>query len=320
MSRQRPQHSDNPRDYLGPRYWPTWLAYGFIWLIAHLPYRLQVWIGEMLGLLMYRLAGSRRRVCQRNIELCFPELSKDQQRKLVRDTFKSNGVGVMEIGLAWCRKPADFKHMVQATGLENLIKAHEQGRGVLLVSAHLSTIEFVGSLMSLLYPIDVTYRAHKNPLFDALMKRGRQRLYGAVVERKEVRRALRRLQEGHVLWYAADQDYGPRHSIFVDFFGIPAASITATSKYAGFNNSLVIFLAHYRNADNSGYHLYFSEPLEDYPTGDDHADVKRINTLIEAAIRKAPEQYIWLHRRFKTRPEGSPDLYSRQLPPSHDRH
>lgn len=310
-------HSDTQRDpalsnFLGPRFWPTWLGYGCIWLIAHLPYRLQVFIGQQLGMLMYHLAKSRRRVCERNIELCFPELSHDEQRRLVKDTFRSNGIGVMEIGLAWCRNPQDFRKMVKTSGLENLIRAHEQGKGVLLVSAHFSTLEFAGSLLSLVYPIDVTYRYHKNPLFDALMKRGRQRLYGDVIERKEVRRAMRRLRQGHVLWYAADQDYGPRHSIFVDFFGIPAASITATSKYAGFNNSPVIFLSHYRNPDLSGYHLHFSEPLQGYPTGDDHTDVKRINTLIEAAIRKAPEQYIWLHRRFKTRPPGSPDLYRKK--------
>ncbi len=309
MSTNEKPASRKLSSFLGPRFWPTWLGYGFIWLVAHLPYRVQVVIGESLGQLMYYLARSRRRVCERNIELCFPELDAAGQHKLVRDTFRSNGIGVMEIGLSWCREPEDFRHMVQATGLENLAKAHESGRGVLLVSAHFSTIEFVGSLLSLLYPFDVTYRAHKNPLFDTLMKRGRERRYGAVIERKEVRRVLRRLQQGNVVWYAADQDYGPRHSIFVDFFGIPAASITATSKFAGFNKSPVVFLSHYRNPDNNGYHLYFSEPLEGYPTGDDHSDVKRINTLIEAAIRHAPEQYIWLHRRFKTRPPGSADLY-----------
>jgi len=127
-----------------------------------------------------------------------------------------------------------------------------------------------------------------------------------------VRAALRRLKEGNVLWYAADQDYGPKHSIFADFFGIPAASITATTKFAGFNNSRVVFMSHYRKEDNSGYHLYFSEPLEHYPTGNDVQDVARINGYIEAAIRKAPDQYIWLHRRFKTRPPGEPDLYKKR--------
>jgi Kdo2-lipid IVA lauroyltransferase/acyltransferase len=301
--------SRNLADYLGPRHWPTWVGYGFIWCIAQLPFAWQMAIGRAIGLLSYRIARSRRHVCEVNIALCFPELTATEQKKLVRDTFISSGIGVMEIGLAWCRNPQDFKDKVSATGLEKLVKAHEQGRGVLLVSAHFSTIEFAGSLLALLHPIDVTYRYHKNPLFDTLMKRGRERLYGAVIERKEVRTTLRRLKEGHVVWYAADQDYGRKHSVFVDFFGVPAASITATSKFASFNKSPVVFLAHYRNADNSGYHFYFSDPLENYPTGDEHQDVLRINQLIEEAIRRAPEQYIWLHRRFKTRPEGMDDPY-----------
>ena len=296
-------------DYLGPRYWPTWIGFAFVWLIARLPYRLQVFIGAQLGLLMYHLARSRRHTCQRNIELCFPELSPPEQRQLVRETFRSNGIGVMEVGMAWTRKPEVFRPMLHIEGLDNLLAAKAQGRGVLLVSAHFCTIEIAGSLMSLCETIDVTYRKHKNRLFDLLMKRGRQRLYGEVIERKEVRKTLRRLKEGNIVWYAADQDYGPRHSIFVDFFGIPAASITATSKFAGYNNSPVVFVAHYRNPALDGYSLHFSEALQGYPTGDEHTDVKRINELIEAAIRKAPEQYIWLHRRFKTRPPGAPDLY-----------
>lgn len=309
----RPAHQDaKPGDFLAPRYWPTWLGYGFIWCIARLPFSWQMAIGRTLGLISYRVARSRRHICEVNIALCFPELTAAEQQKLVRDTFISNGIGVMEIGLAWCRNPEDFRDRVVATGLENLVAAQAQGRGVLLVSAHFSTIEFVGSLMSLLHPFDVTYRYHKNPLFDALMKRGRQRLYGAVIERREVRHALRRLKEGHVVWYAADQDYGAKYSVFVDFFGIKAATITATQKFASFNNSPVIFLSHYRNPDNASYHLYFSEPLADYPSGDEHTDARRINELIEEAILKEPSQYIWLHRRFKSRPPGMPDLYRRK--------
>jgi Kdo2-lipid IVA lauroyltransferase/acyltransferase len=303
------QHSDNPRDFLGPRYWPTWTGYGLIWLIARLPYRVQVLIGQQIGNLMYYLAHSRRKVCSRNIELCFPELTAKQRRQLVRDTFRANGVGVMEIGLSWTRNPEDFRGMLEVTGLEHLERAQQQGRGVLLVAAHFCTLEMAGTLLSLIYPFDVTYRRHKNPLFDALMSRGRKRLYGEVIERKEVRKAFKRLKQGHVVWYAADQDYGPRHSIFVDFFGIPAASITATSSFAAYNNSPVVFISHYRKRDHSGYTMHFSEQLAGYPTGNDHEDVLRINQIIEQAIRVAPEQYIWLHRRFKTRPPGTPDLY-----------
>lgn len=308
------QHSENLKDFLAPRHWPTWLAYACIWSLAQLPFRWQMQIGRLLGLLMYHLARSRRHICEVNIAICFPELNKAEQQKLVRDTFISNGIGVMEIGLGWCRKASDFREKAQVNGLENLQAAKAQGRGVLLVSAHFSTIEFVGSLLSLHARFSVTYRMHKNPLFDTLMKRGRQRNIDQVIERKEVRKAFRQLQKGEVLWYAADQDYGPRHSVFANFFGRPAASITATTTFARINNSPVIFLSHYRRNNGEYYELNFSEPLQNYPTGDDVEDVLRINTLIEAAIREAPDQYIWLHRRFKTRPEGVPDPYRKSKP------
>lgn len=295
--------------FLGPRFWPTWLAYGVTWLMAQLPFRWQMAIGRGIGWLGYRLAGSRRHICETNIALCFPELSDKEQQRLVRDTFLSNGMGIMEIGLSWCRNPADFMDRVEVHGLEHLRRTHGQGRGVLLVSAHFCTLELVGALVTQLFPVDITYRAHKNPLFDALMKRGRQRHYGAVIERKQVRRALRRLGEGHVLWYAADQDYGPKHAVFAPFFNRPAATITATSRFARHNDSPVMFFSHYRTADHQGYELHFHPPIEGYPTGDDERDAACINRYIEDAIRLHPEQYIWLHRRFKTRPEGVPDPY-----------
>jgi len=264
-----------------------------------------------MGRLSYRLAGRRRHICEVNIALCFPEMTADERQQLVRQTFESNGMGIMEIGLSWYRHPSEFMDRVEVYGLENLENAHAQGRGVLLVSAHFCTLELVGGLVTQLFPVDITYRAHKNPLFDTLMLRGRQRHYDAVIERKQVRRALRRLGDGHVLWYAADQDYGPRHSVFAPFFNRPAATITATSKFARYNHSPVMFFAHYRKPDHQGYELHFSPPIEGYPSGDDEQDAACINRHIEAAIRRHPEQYIWLHRRFKTRPEGAPDPYAR---------
>jgi Kdo2-lipid IVA lauroyltransferase/acyltransferase len=290
--------------FLAPRYWPTWLGFGVIWAVARLPFALQMRIGHALGWLSYYLAGERRRICEINIRLCFPEMTAQQQQRLVRDTFVSNGIGIMEIGMAWCRNPADFRHRVTISGLDRLQAASARGRGVLLVCAHFSTLEFAGSLLSLFHPMDVTYRRHKNALFEELMTRSRERLYGAVIERRDVRGALRSLKQGHTLWYAPDQDYGPRHSVFVKFFGVPAATITATTRFAGMNNSTVVFFSHYRHPDNSGYHLDFSDELSDYPTGDDEADASRINAIIEAAIRKHPEQYIWLHKRFKTQAAG----------------
>ena len=309
---KKSQKSEQLSDFLSPRYWPTWMAFGFIWLIAQLPFSMQMTVGRGLGLLSFRFARERRRICEINIALCFPTLSKVEQARLVRDTFISNGIGVMEVGLAWCRSPQSFKNRVSVSGLDTLEKASAQGKGVLLVCAHFTTLEFAGSLLSLHHPMDVTYRPHKNPLFETLMFRARQRLYGAVIERGDVRQALRSLKQGHTVWYAPDQDYGRKHSVFVKFFGVEAATITATSRCASFNDSAVVFFSHYRNADDSGYHLDFSEPLSDYPCGDENEDAQRINDIIETAIRKHPEQYLWLHKRFKTQAQGlSP--YKNQL-------
>ncbi len=301
---KKSRKSDNLTDFLAPRYWPTWLGFVIIWLAAQWPFAAQIRMGQVIGWLSYKFASERLRICRINIRLCFPELSKVEQEKLVRATFISNGIGVMEVAMAWCRRPEDFRGRVTLSGLDNLKAAAESSKGVLLVCAHFTTLEFAGSLLSLFHKMDVTYRPHDNPLFETLMFRARQRLYGAVIERGDVRQALRRLQQGHTVWYAPDQDYGPRHSVFVGFFGVKAATITATSRFASFNDSAVIFFSHYRSADNSGYHLDFSLPLENYPTGDEVTDAGRINAVIEEAIREHPEQYLWLHRRFKTQPEG----------------
>ena len=301
---KKSRKSDNLGDFLSPRYWPTWLGFGVIWLVARLPFALQIRLGRGLGWLSYALARERRRICRINIDLCFPELSAEQRKRLVRDTFISNGIGVLEVGMAWCRNPADFRQRVTVSGLEHLEAATARGKGVLLVCAHFTTLEFCGSLLSLFHRMDVTYRPHKNPLFETLMFRARQRLYGAVLDRGDVRQTLRSLQEGHTVWYAPDQDYGAKHSVFVDFFGVPAATITATTRFAAFNDSAVIFFSHHRLPDDSGYHLDFSAPLQDYPSGDEHADAARINAVIEAAVRQHPEQYLWLHKRFKTQAAG----------------
>jgi len=292
------------RQFLGPRYWLTWLGLALMWCLAHLPFPLQIKIGQALGLLSYCFARSRRHIGKVNLDLCFPELSAQQRKRLLRRTFLSNGIGAMEVAMSWCRDPADFQNRVSISGLEYLQQASAQGKGVLLVCAHFATLEFGGALSSLYLNMAVTYRKHKNALFEAVMFNSRRRLYLGVYERKDVRAALRSLKRGHTLWYAPDQDYGLKHSVFVPFFGVEAATITATSRFADFNKSPVIFFSHYRNKDNSGYHLDFSPVIKAYPSGDNIADARRMNQIIEDAIRERPDQYLWLHKRFKTQASG----------------
>lgn len=276
-----------------------------MWLVAQLPFALQMRIGRGLGHLSYIFAKQRRHICEVNLRLCFPELTEDERKQLVKDTFIANGMGLIEIGICWYRNIEDFRDRVTVVGLEHLQKAKAQGRGVLLLCAHFSTLELGGCLTNMVSPMDVTYRPNKNPLFQAAMLKGRRRHFRRVLEREDVRGAMRSLKEGRTLWYAPDQDYGRRHSVFVPFFGNEAATITATSRFARFNNSAVLFYRHFRNADNSGYHLEFSSELENFPSDDEVADARRINTLVEEAIRKQPDQYLWLHKRFKTQAAGA---------------
>ncbi|MDX1490922.1 MAG: LpxL/LpxP family Kdo(2)-lipid IV(A) lauroyl/palmitoleoyl acyltransferase [Pseudohongiellaceae bacterium] len=309
---KKSQRSDTLKPFLGPKYWPTWIGFACIWLLAQAPFAVQMQIGKIIGWLSYHLARERRRICRINIDLCFPQLSASQRKTLVKETFISNGIGIMEVGMAWCRNPEDFRERVTISGLDNLQAASEQGKGVLLVCAHFTTLEFAGSLLSLFHKMDVTYRPHKNALFETLMYRARKRLYGAVIDRGDVRLALKRLKQGATVWYAPDQDYGAKHSVFVSFFGVKAATITATSRFASFNDSAVIFFSHYRSKNNASYHLDFSAPLTDYPSGDDKSDARRINQIIEEAVAEHPEQYLWLHKRFKTQAGGKADSPYRQ--------
>ena len=184
------------------------------------------------------------------------------------------------------------------------------GRGVLLVGGHYSTLELGGTLLSLFHPMNVTYRAHKNPLIEAVMTNSRAKHFARVIEREDVRQAMRSLKDGDTLWFAPDQDYGARHSVFVPFFGVEAATITATSRFARMNNSPALMFSHTRNPAGSGYTLSIGPVLEGFPSGDDEVDARRINAELESRIRQYPEQYLWLHRRFKTqRDKPSAHLY-----------
>lgn len=293
------------RQFRSPRYWPTWLGIGCMWLMAKLPFPMQIRLGQFIGWLSYHLARGRRHVCEVNLRMCFPELSEQEHRRLVKKTFASNGIGFVEIAIAWCGNPERYRDKVEIHGLENIDEALKQGKGVLVLGLHLTCFEIAGFLFSRYGDINATYRANdKNPLFDAFMCNGRRRLYRGVYERRDIRGAMRCLKQNRVLWYAPDQDYGAQHSVFVPFFGNLAAVITAGSRFANFNQSPVLFFTHYRKPDNSGYELYFSEQIEGYPSGDEMEDGRIISALVEQAIRKRPDQYLWLHKRFKTSPPG----------------
>ena len=299
------------RHFLAPRYWGTWLALGLLRLMIVPPYRWQVRLGAGLGYLFYLLARSRRRIAETNIARCFPALSPREQRALVRRNFRATGIAVQETLLAWWGKDERLAPLLEIEGLEHLQAALKQGKGALLLGAHFTSLEISGRLLSLRQPCYAMYRRHNNPLLEAVIKHSRESFLDGLVERRDMRRMIRLLREGKVVWYAPDQDFGSRGSIFAPFFGIQTASLVMTSKLARVSGAPVLPFFSQHTDDNRGYRLIIRPPLEDFPSGDDVADATRINAIIEEQVRKAPEQYLWVHRRFKTRPEGEAPFYEK---------
>ncbi|TNF86168.1 MAG: LpxL/LpxP family Kdo(2)-lipid IV(A) lauroyl/palmitoleoyl acyltransferase [Gammaproteobacteria bacterium] len=293
-----------------PRVWPTWLLVGLAWLIARLPLPAVVLLGRALGAVVFRLGRSRRRITETNLALCFPDLTDTQRALLARESFTHTALGALEAMVVWLNpgRRDIIAARTRVYGQEHFEHARAQGRGVILLGGHFSTMDVAAPGVAEI-GFDVMYRENKNPVWEWLQTTGRGRYFEAVIERQDVRQTLRRLRQGRGIWYAADQDYGRKHSVFAPFFGIPTASITATARLARLNDSPVLLLRQFRDVANMTWSVHFSEPLSGYPSGDDRADATLINQTIEAAIREHPEQYLWMHRRFKTRPEGSPSFY-----------
>ncbi|WP_419735366.1 lipid A biosynthesis lauroyl acyltransferase [Pseudomonas sp. COR18] len=308
---------DRPRfqaAFLHPRYWLLWLGLGLLWLIVQLPYCVLLRIGRVLGLAMYRVAGERRRIAARNLELCFPEKGAAERTRLLKENFASTGIAFFEMAMSWWWAKPRLARLAHVEGLEHLLQAQREGKGVILMALHFTTLEIGAALLGQQHTIDGMYREHGNALFDFIQRRGRERhnLDSLAVERDDVRGMLKLLRSGRAIWYAPDQDYGIKQSIFVPLFGIQAATVTATSKFARLGKALVVPFTQERLADGSGYRLVIHPPLEDFPAESEEADCLRINRWVEVSLRACPEQYLWTHRRFKSRPAGEPRLYDKK--------
>lgn len=297
--------------FLHPRYWLLWFGLALLWLLIQLPYVVLLRLGRALGALMLRFAGSRRHIVTRNIELCFPQLSESERQHLVRENFASTGIAFFEMAMSWWWPKKRLSALVQVQGLEHLQAAQAQEQGVILMAIHFTTLEIGAALLGQQHTIDGMYRAHKNPVFDYVQRRGRERhnADAQAIKREDVRGMLKVLRQGRAIWYAPDQDYGPKQSLFIPLFGVPAATVTATSKFAKLGRALVVPMTQTRLANGQGYLIKIESPLQNFPGESDEQDCLRINQWIEQAIMAHPEQYLWAHRRFKTRPEGEAKLY-----------
>jgi KDO2-lipid IV(A) lauroyltransferase len=304
-----PAPSPLPRPLLWPRHWPAWFGLGVIWLVARLPYAWLMRLGAGIGVLAGPLLRGRGQVARRNLELCFPELSDAERTALLRENLRDSGRMLMEFALAWMGSDAALARVPQhLEGMEHLQAARAAGRGVLLVGAHFSHLELCARLVSRRLPIAGMYRTMDSAVFDRAVLRARLRYATAMFTKEELRATVKYLKGGGTVWYAPDQDMRGKDSVFAPFFGIPAATITATHHLARLSGATVIPFFH-RRLPTGGYALRLGKPLADFPSADAAFDTARINAEIETMVREAVPQYLWMHKRFKTRPPGAAPVY-----------
>lgn len=294
--------------FLAPRYWPTWLGVGLLRLLCLLPVPVVARLGEGIGWLAGRLWQKRRYVVRVNLRLCFPELEGAALERAVDDHFRALGAGIFEACLAWWASDRRLRRHGEVVGLEHLDAAMAGGTGVLLLTGHFTTLELGARFIAMHRDFHAMYRPLNNGLIDYFMHHWRQARSGLpALPREDLRALVKALRAGRAIWYGPDQTLDFRHSVFVPFFGVPALTITATSRLAQMGRAKVV--PYFPQRVNGRYRVTFLPALEDFPGPDETSDAARINRVIEQGIRMAPEQYFWVHRRFKWRPPGEKDVY-----------
>jgi len=293
----------------GPRHWLSWLAVGLMWLLGRLPSWLGLLLVSPLGPLTYYLMGSRRKVAQRNIERCLPELNAAEREQVLKGCFRSLARMLVETAWCWSGSLEKLATRTRVEGLENLQDAEELGAGVLVLTFHTTCLEMGGFILCNNTRTSGIYRPTKNPVIEWYQNRGRLRLTEHLVKKDNPRKAIRILKKGGVVWYAPDQDFGADQTAFAPFFGIQTSTLLATRRFPALTGCAVVPMFPRYEEDSKTYVMTVFPALEDFPTDDVLADLTRVNAIMEEQARKVPMQYWWIHRRFKTRPPGEPPFY-----------
>ena len=299
------------RPFWGPRYWPTWALLGFMHGAAKLPPSWQARVGRALGALLKRLKARERRVATRNIELCFGDLDAASRSRLVDEHFVAVGMSFVEMGIGWFTPIDRLLQRVEIHGREHLDRALERGRGALLFGAHFTTLEVGVAVLEALVPrVSCMYRPQRNAMMDVMIRRGRHRFAKEQIPRDNVRALLRNLRDNYAVAYLPDQTYLGKQAELLPFFGEPAVTNTATSKLAAISGATVLPYF-FRRLPSGDYRVDIGAPLADFPSESVTRDTQRLFGLLEDYIRLAPEQYLWLYKKFKGRPAPLADVYAR---------
>ncbi|WP_049235927.1 lipid A biosynthesis acyltransferase [Moraxella canis] len=301
--------------FLHPKYWGFWLGFVLILPLIYLPLRWQFWIGKRIGILAFKLSKSRVQDTLTNLKLAFPDHSDLERLSVARQVFINQGIGIFESLCAWFR-PNVFKRTFSISGLHHLIGAQQQGKAVILLGGHYTTLDLGGRLCTQFFAADCVYRPQNNPLLEWFIYNARRRIFDEQISNRDMKKLITRIKQGRVIWYSPDQDFGLEHGVMATFFGVPAATITAQRRLAKLgdktNPPAVIMMDMLRQTPDhipSGrrphYHISLSAALENYPSADEVADAERINRLIESSIKKDISQWMWFHRRFKNQADDT---------------
>ena len=298
------------RPSFAPRNWPGWMAVGLIWLLGQIPQRGGIALSRPLGWLLMKLLKRRVNIVERNIERCFPGWSREQREDVVRGHFRSLARMVFEQAWSWSASEKRVDSWGEAIDPEYANRLTREGRGVLMLTCHSTCIEIGGYYAgrATIRPW-LVYRPLNSPVIDWYSNRRRRRYSEGGISKRVFRSMVALLAEGGILWYAPDQDFGPSRSEFAPFFGIQTATLAALVHLVEKSGCAVVPMFPSFDEKTGRYEAKFLPPLDNFPSGDTVADLTRVNALIEEHVRQYPAQYWWIHRRFKTRPEGEPPFY-----------
>ena len=286
-----------------------WCIIGLLRLASLLPYRAAMFIGRLIGRLIFLMAGSRKRIVDINLARCFPEKSGTERDRIKSLCDQNIGASLIEMAMCWWWHPQRLKSIVEIEGREHLDAALNNNRGVILLTGHFTSLEIGARLLALFMPVQVMYRTQRNELFDSYLFTRRSSYFVNTISRKDTRQLLKGIRRKIPTWYAPDQDFRRERNVFAPFMGIATATITASSRLA--QSSGAVMLPYYpeRKKDGSGYVLHIDAPLENFPSDDEFEDASAINRSIEKYVRLFPDNYMWIHPRFKTRPPDEAPFY-----------
>ena len=298
------------KQFLRPRYWLLWTGILILWLISLLPLRLTAFLGRGLGVILHRVAGRRSHIVRTNLELCFPELDSSQIERLMKEHFKALGQAALTIGINMFASQRRLQRLVTMRDRDIFDREIAAGNPVILLAPHFVAMEIAGLVLAPERHMLSMYQTIRNPLIDYLVRRGRSRFGGIMIERKaDMRQVVKMVRGGSPFYYLPDQDPGSGDKVFAPFFGIQTAVTPGLSRFARLSKAVVIPCFTKMLPHGAGYEVIFMPPLKNYPSNDPVRDATQMNEVIEQGIREMPEQYFWVHRRFKSRPAGEQSLY-----------